>query len=80
MNYPVTKIGTKSQIVIPKKIRDLVWGVNPGDEVMIIPEADNSVRIRPLAANWAEENRGSLRGTWGKDPTKYIKKLREEWN
>ena len=39
MNYPVTKIGTKSQIVIPKKIRDLVWGVNPGDEVICEKDA-----------------------------------------
>lgn len=75
------KISTKYQIVIPKSIRDKVANVKPGNEVCISVKDDDSIEINTKKTSWISKYVGKLpKGYYGKDPTKYISNLRDEWD
>ena len=43
------KVGEKGQFVIPKEARD-VFGINPGDALIILGDIDRGLAILPKAA------------------------------
>ncbi|MDO5094520.1 MAG: AbrB/MazE/SpoVT family DNA-binding domain-containing protein [Propionibacteriaceae bacterium] len=43
------KVGPKGQIVIPKGARDL-FGIHPGDTVLLLADSDRGIAILPGAA------------------------------
>lgn len=43
------KVGPKGQIVIPKGARDL-FGIKPGDHIMILADANQGIALMPQAA------------------------------
>ena len=73
-------IGTKYQIVIPKKIRNKVQGITPGSKLSVYSDS-KAIIIKPEPKNWLERTRGMMKKTWkGLDTTKYLEDLRNEWD
>lgn len=73
-----TKVGKKSQIVIPKKVRETV-GISEGDELIVDVEGD-SVILKVKPKSYAKKLRGLHKDVWkGIDPKKYVKGERESW-
>lgn len=73
-------VGPKYQIVIPKSIRKRMKGVKPGDKVALGAVDQNTATIRTEPLSWVERNRGLMKEAWkGIDTTKYLEKLRNEW-
>jgi AbrB family looped-hinge helix DNA binding protein len=73
-----TRVSKKSQIVIPKKIRDAV-GISEGDELIVDVEGDRVIlKVKPKS--YTKRLRGLHKNVWkGIDPKKYIKGERESW-
>jgi AbrB family looped-hinge helix DNA binding protein len=73
-----TKVGKKSQIVIPKKVRETV-GISEGDELIVDVEGD-SVILKVKPKSYAKKLRGLHKDVWkGIGPKKYVKGERESW-
>jgi len=80
MKTTKSKISTKYQIVIPKEVRLVVSDVKPGTEVYITPIDKRSMRVELKTKSWADEVRGIVPpGTYGPDPVKYVRKIRDEF-
>lgn len=80
MQQATVTIGPKSQVVIPKKVREVVPGLRPGTKVIIRALDTSSVLVEVPAKNWVNETYGVHKKIWqGVDATKYILKLRAEW-
>jgi AbrB family looped-hinge helix DNA binding protein len=73
-----TRVSKKSQIVIPKKIRDIV-GISEGDELIVDVEGDKVIlKVKPK--NYTKRLRGLHKNVWkGIDPKKYVRDERESW-
>ena len=72
-------VGSKYQIVIPKKVRGKL-GVKPGDKVVVGMIAKNKAAISPRKKSWAQESLGIAKEAWKNiDTTKYLEDLRNEW-
>ena len=73
-----TRVSKKSQIVIPKKIRDTV-GISEGDELIVDVEGDRVIlKVKPKS--YAKRLRGLHKNVWkGIDPKKYVRRERESW-
>lgn len=71
------KIGVKSQIVIPARIRASV-NVGPGDILIMTSDRNGRISIIKKPKNWAKTALGCCKGAWGDKPLKYIQKEREE--
>ena len=56
---PMSRIGPKGQVVLPKSIRQAL-GIAPGDRVVVSLEGDRVVLV-PVPARTAAELRGILR-------------------
>ena len=68
-------IGTRYQVVIPKREREQL-GLRPHAKV-VVEISDGAVVIRPLPdGDWRGVGRDLADGT---DATDYVKKLRAEW-
>jgi len=74
-------IGSRYQVVIPKKVRRVAKSLTPGVKAQVEPLDEWSVRIsvRPKVAEWLKATRGIGKGLWGKNSTKYLSNLRDEW-
>lgn len=73
-------VGTKYQIVIPKEARKKLKGLKPGNKVSVYVKADNTISIKPEPKSWVEQYGGIAKEAWkGIDTTKYLEKLRNEW-
>jgi AbrB family looped-hinge helix DNA binding protein len=73
------RLSKKGQFVIPKEIREAL-GVNEGEELLVTFEGRRVVLTRP--DEYARATRGSLKGTWGKNPravARYLEKERQSW-
>lgn len=72
------KVSKKSQIVIPKEIRERV-GISEGDELIIDVEGTRVI-LRAKPKNYTRSLRGLHKNVWkGIDPKKYVKSERESW-
>ena len=73
-----TKVGKKSQIVIPKEIRETV-GISEGDELIVDVEEDRVIlKVKP--SSYSKRLKGLHKDVWkGIDPKKYVKGERESW-
>ena len=73
-----TRVSKKSQIVIPKKIRDTV-GISEGDELIVDVEGDRVIlKVKPKS--YTKRLRGLHKNVWkGIDPKKYVRRERESW-
>lgn len=75
-----SKISTKYQIVIPKKVRMVLKDAKPGTEVYVTAVDANTISIKLKKTSWADEFVGIVPlGTYGPDPVKYIRKIRNQW-
>jgi AbrB family looped-hinge helix DNA binding protein len=73
-----TKLGKKSQVVIPKKVRNAV-GITEGDE-LIIDVVEDKIIIKQKPKSYSKKLKGLHKDVWrGIDPLKYVKKERESW-
>ena len=76
----LVKLGAKSQIVIPKVLRESM-GIEAGDLLLITAEADQLLIMPP--EKYAKVTRGLLKGTWGDSPKqiqKYLTEERDSWD
>ena len=72
-------VGSKYQIVIPKKVRKKLK-VKPGDKVIIDTKDEKTAIIKTESRSWAERTRGIAKEAWKNiDTTKYLEDLRNEW-
>jgi len=76
---PITiKLGKKSQVVIPKEVRNAV-GITEGDE-LIIDVVEDKIVIKQKPKSYSKKLKGLHKDVWrGIDPLKYVKKERESW-
>ncbi|MEK9146752.1 MAG: AbrB/MazE/SpoVT family DNA-binding domain-containing protein [Patescibacteria group bacterium] len=74
-------IGARYQVVIPKEARKIAKSLKPGKKVRVEPIDEWSVKIstKPRIEEWLKATKGIGKNLWGKDSTKYIKSLRNEW-
>jgi AbrB family looped-hinge helix DNA binding protein len=73
-----TKLGKKSQVVIPKEVRNAV-GITEGDE-LIIDVVEDKIVIKQKPKSYSKKLKGLHKNVWkGIDPLKYVKKERESW-
>jgi len=73
-----TKLGKKSQLVIPKEVRNAV-GITEGDE-LIIDLVEDKIVIKQKPKSYSKKLKGLHKDVWkGIDPLKYVKKERESW-
>ncbi|KKQ66050.1 MAG: hypothetical protein US86_C0007G0095 [Candidatus Daviesbacteria bacterium GW2011_GWA2_38_24] len=73
-------VGPKYQIIIPKKIRNKLPGLKPGDKVTVKQIDQKTVSIKVEETNWIERTGGMLaKELKGIDTTKYLDNLRDEW-
>jgi|Deesub1362A_J573_1020465.scaffolds.fasta_scaffold09063_2 AbrB family looped-hinge helix DNA binding protein len=74
----MAKVSSKYQIVIPKKIREML-GLRPGDQLLLTVEGGKVV-MRPRPRSYARHLRGLHKKVWqGIDATEYVRKERESW-
>ncbi len=74
----ITKLGKKSQIVIPKKIREALH-IGEGSELIIDVMAETII-LKQKPANYTKELRGLHKKIWeATDPLEYVRKERDSW-
>ena len=71
------KLSSKSQITVPAWVRKAL-GIGPGDHVALRVE-DRRLIIEPADLS-VDRFFGALRGMYGRDPDRYIRELRKEWD
>ena len=75
----VMKVGSKCQVVIPKKIRDQLH-IKPNDE-LIVSTRHGQIIMQPKTKKYSEYMRGLGKELWKDvDATEYVKKERESWD
>jgi AbrB family looped-hinge helix DNA binding protein len=73
------KIGVKSQIVIPARIREDVK-VGPGDILIMTSDRNGRISLVKKPKDWAKAAWGCCKGAYGNNPQEYLKKEREAWD
>lgn len=72
------RLTKKSQMVIPKSIREAV-GISEGDE-LIVDVDKNKIILTVKPKSYSKRLKGLHRDVWkGVDPKKYVKGERESW-
>lgn len=80
MQQSTVIIGPKSQVVIPKKVREIASELKPSKKVVVRALNSHSVIVEIPMKDWVEETYGSHEKIWKNvDATEYIRKLRSEW-
>jgi len=72
------KVGVKSQIVIPARIRDGLKIV-PGDVLIMTAVRNGRISIVKKPKDWAKAAFGCCKGVWGSTPLEHVQKERESW-
>lgn len=72
------KVGVKSQIVIPARIRRELKIV-PGDVLIMISDRNGRISIIKKPGDWAKAAFGCCKGAWGDKPLEQARKERESW-
>ena len=73
------KVGIKSQIVIPARIRDNVK-IGPGDILIMTSDRNGRISLVKKPQDWAKAAFGCCKGAWGDKPLEYLQKERESWD
>lgn len=71
-------IGTKYQIVIPKKVREKLKAIQPGNK-MGVQSTSEGVMLKPLSQNWSDLNYGRFK-KYLKGAAEEVEKMRDEWD
>lgn len=80
MQQTTVTIGPKSQVVIPKKVREIASELIPHKKVVVRALNSRSVIIEVPVEDWIGETYGMHKKIWNDvDATDYIRKLRNEW-
>ena len=80
MQQAVVTIGPKSQVVIPKTVRDIASELKPRKKVVVRALNTYSVIVEIPTKDWVAETYGRHKKIWQNvDATEYIRKLRDEW-
>ncbi len=80
MQQQTVIIGPKSQVVIPKEVREIASELKPSKKVVVRALNSRSVIVEVPMKDWVGETYGSLEKIWQNvDATDYIRKLRNEW-
>lgn len=80
MQQQTVIIGPKSQVVIPKKVREIASELKPSKKVTVRALDSHSVIIEVPVKDWVEDTYGIHKKIWQNvDATDYIRKLRNEW-
>ena len=80
MQQITVTIGPKSQVVIPKRVREIASELKPSKKVIVRALNSHSVIIEIPTHDWVRETYGMHKKIWdGVDATDYIRKLRNEW-
>ena len=72
------KVGVKSQIVIPARIRDDL-NIVPGDVLIMTTDRNGRISIVKKPKDWAKAAYGCCKGVWGDNPLECVRKERESW-
>jgi len=72
------KVGVKSQIVIPARIRNDM-NIVPGDILIMTTDRNGRISIIKKPKDWAKAAFGCCKGAWGDKPLEYVRKERESW-
>ena len=72
------KIGAKSQIVIPARIRNSVK-IGPGDILIMTSDRNGRISLIKKPQNWAASACACCKGAWGEKPLEALQKERESW-
>lgn len=70
------KVGVKSQVVIPVRIREDVQ-VKPGDILIMTSDRNGRISIMKKPQNWATAAFGCCKEVWGDNPLEQLQKERE---
>ena len=73
------KVGVKSQIVIPARIREDVK-VGPGDILIMTSDRNGRISLVKKPQDWAKAAWGCCKGVYGDNPQEYLRKERESWD
>lgn len=73
------KIGPKSQIVIPAKIRNSLK-IGPGDVMIMTSDRNGRISLIKKPNEWAKTAWGCCKGVWGDKPLEALQKERESWD
>ncbi|MDD2621192.1 MAG: AbrB/MazE/SpoVT family DNA-binding domain-containing protein [Syntrophomonadaceae bacterium] len=71
------KVGVKSQVVIPLRIRQEAE-VRPGDILLMTSDRNGRISIMKKPKNWALAAYGCCQDAWGNNPLEYLEKEREK--
>ena len=72
------KLGNRSQLIIPKKLRDEL-GIGPGKEVLL-QIVGGSLVVKPRPRSYSQYMRGLGKEIWSDiEATEYVKREREAW-
>lgn len=72
------KVGVKSQIVIPARIRaDL--GIVAGDILIMTVDRNGRISLVKKPKDWAKAAFGCCKSAFGDEPLNYVRKERESW-
>lgn len=73
-------VGSKYQIVIPKKVRSGMRGLRPGGTVSVGKLDDNTIAVKTEPTDWVQRTKGMMTEAWkGIDTTAELEKMRNEW-
>ena len=73
-------VGTKYQIVIPKKIRIRLKGLKPGAKLNVQQIEENAITLTTDPLDWIRRTAGMMTEAWKNiDPIAEVKKGRDEW-
>ena len=75
--FKSVRLGKKSQMVLPKEVRDWL-GVEEGQSVVFHIGEDGVKLVTP--AEFVKSTLGEFKGAWGKDPEKYLRDTRSGWD
>lgn len=67
------KVGVKSQVVIPARIREEAK-VAPGDVLIMTSDRNGRISIMKKPQDWATAALGCCKGVWGDKPLEYYEK------
>lgn len=73
----IITLSDKYQVVIPKSVRKGLK-LKPGQKLRVSLNKSGDITIK--TGSVLDELYGSMKGAWGPDSDKYLRKLRDEWD